>query len=222
LYGDYPNAVAFFTGHVNFEGHGAYQWEFDPLNAAAEAEIISGLDFLRRYNETTGSFASSSYLSVPRRVLQRLGNEPFRLDGVADSYLCTTLPLLGAVVYASAPLVAYRITEASLSADRLKMFAPWVDVFRLLEERYREQAEKPVLREFELAFASRRRQYGKLLMAADRAPEARKQFRQAMFNSLIPSSMAKSLAWLLASYMPQRLQPKWPPLRRQWNTSAQL
>jgi glycosyltransferase involved in cell wall biosynthesis len=221
LFVAHPTAVGYFTGHVNFEGYCDYQWKFNPLEVPTEIAVIDALSFIRAYNETTGKFASPSYLSIPRRVFQLLGRDPFRLDGVEDSYLCTTLPLLGSVVYAPAALVAYRITDASLSADRLKMFAPWVEVFRLLENRYREQAEKPLVREFELAFASRRRQYGKLLMAAGRAPEAREQFCQAKGNSSTPSSIAKSVGWLLASYLPGPLQPKWPPLRRERKTFVQ-
>jgi|SRR5665213_556021 len=221
LFKDYPNAVGVFTGHVNFDGYRDYEWKVDPLATPAEVEVIEALAFLKAYNETTGQFASPSYLSVPKRVFQMLGDDPFRLDGVEDSYFCTTLPLLGDVVYAPAPLVAYRITDASLSADRLKMFAPWVEVFCLLKERYREQAEQPLLREFDLAFASRRRQYGKLLMAAGRRSEARTQFRVAVGSSLIPMSVAKSLGWLAASYMPGWLQPRWPSVRREWKPSAQ-
>lgn len=217
----YPNAVAFFTGHVNFEGYGDCQWSHDPTGTPAEAEVISGLDFLRRYNETTGSFASTSYLSLPRHVLQGLGRQPFQLDGVDDSYLCTSLPLLGAVVYAPAPLVAYRITRESQSSDRLKTFGRWVDVFRLLEERYRDEAEKPLLREFELAFASKRRQYGKLLMSAGRSPEARTQFRQAAANSMQPASIVKSLGWLIASRLPRGFHPRWPSVRREWGAPAE-
>lgn len=220
LFDDHPSAVAFFTGHTNFEGHGNYEWKFDPLASPPKIEVISALDFLRRYNESTGYFASPSYLSVPRAVFQRLGKDPFCLDGVEDSYLCTTLPLLGSVVYASAPLAAYRITSASLSTDRVKMFGRWVSVFSLLEERYRDKAEKPLLREFALAFASKRRQYGKLLMSAGRATEARKQFREALANSTMPSSIAKSLGWLAASYMPRGLQPRWPSVRREWKPST--
>ena len=219
LFTEHPTAVGFFTGHLNFEGYGAYTWNSDPLAAQPKVEVISGMDFLTRYNDSTGPFASASYCSVPGRVIRYLGKEPFCLNGVEDSYLCTTLPLLGSVVYAPAPLVAYRITSSSLSSDRLKMFGPWVDVFRLLEGRYKKQASADLLAEFGRAFASRRRQYGKLLMSSGQTSEARKQFWNAMGNSTSPSSIAKSLGWFAASCMPPWLQPKWPSVRREWKNA---
>jgi glycosyltransferase involved in cell wall biosynthesis len=217
----HPKAVAFFTGHVNFEGYGEYEWSLDPLSTPITIECLGAMDFLKRYNETTGQFGSPSYISVPRRVLLAFGNEPFRFSGVEDSYLCTTLPLLGGVVYASLPLVAYRITDESLSADRLKMFGPWVNIFCALEQRYRD-TDEALKREFGRAFASRRRQYGKLLMAAGRESEAREEFRRSLGNSATPLSVAKSAWWLTASYMPRWLQPTWPSVRREWKASTAL
>jgi glycosyltransferase involved in cell wall biosynthesis len=213
-FADHPNACAFFTWHVNFGGYGNYLWDFDPPEITNEIEVISPLNFLKRYNETTGYFASMSYCCVPKRVLTAIGKEPFRLSGVDDSYLCTTLPLYGEVVYTPSPLVAYRVTNTAQSVDRLKMFALWVRVFELLELRYEREAGQQLRREFSVAFASRKRQYGKVLMAAGKAPEARKQFWQSTGKSIIPSSAAKSIALLLSSYVPSPLQPKWPPLYR--------
>ena len=218
---DYPTACAFFTWHVNFDGFDNYQWDVDPLKIAIDTEVISPLDFLKRYNETTGYFASMSYCCVPKRVLTAIGREPFRLSGVDDSYLCTTLPLCGEVVYIPSPLVAYRVTDSAQSVDRLKMFELWVRVFDLLELRYEREAGQPLRREFRISFASRKRQYGKLLMAAGKAPEARKQFWQSIGKSIMPFSVTKSIALLLSSYMPSLLQPKWPPLYRRWKEPDQ-
>jgi hypothetical protein len=182
----HPTACAFFTWHVNFAGYGDYEWDPSLPEIPGCVEVINPLEFLARYNKTTGHFASMSYCCVPKRVLTTIGKEPFCLSGVDDSYLCTLLPLCGGqVVYNSAALVAYRVTNSAQSVDRLK-------------------------------FASKKRQYGKLLMAAGKAPEAREQFWQSMVKSLMPSSVAKSIALLLSSYMPSPLQPKWPPLYRRW------
>jgi len=161
-----------------------------------------------------------SYCCVPRSTLSRLGPEIFKFDGADDYYFCTCLPLLGPVVYANVPLVAYRITEQGFSNDWLKMIERSVSVFEALLKRYQLETDARFLAVFRKHFASRRRQYGRLLMAASRASQGRCQFWQAMRNSLAPSSVAKSLAWLLASYLPQPFQPKWPPLRRQWNAKA--
>jgi len=218
---DHPTGCAFFTWHVNFEGLDTYQWDFVPPRIASDIVVINPLDFLKRYNETTGYFASMSYCCIPKRVLTTIGKEPFRLSGVDDSYLCTTLPLCGEVVYTPLPLVAYRVTDTAQSVDRLKMFALWVRVFELLEVRYQREAGQQLGREFRMAFASRKRQYGKLLMAAGKAPEARKHFWQSIGKSINPSSVTKSTALLLSSYMPSPLQPKWPPLYRRWNEPDQ-
>jgi glycosyltransferase involved in cell wall biosynthesis len=213
-FADHPDACAFFTWHVNFGGHGNYQWESDSPKLTSGMEVISPLDFLKRYNETTGYFASMSYCCVSKRVLTAIGKEPFCLSGVDDSYLCTTLPLYGDVVYTPLPLVAYRVTSTAQSVDRLKMFGLWVRVFELLESRYERRAEPTLRRAFKIAFASRKRQYGKLLMAAGKEAEARKQFWQSIGRSAVPSSVAKSLLLVLTSYIPSSLQPEWPPLYR--------
>lgn len=220
LHRAHPQAVGFFAGHVNFVGYGGYEWKEDPLEAHYEVQSIPALGFLRRYNADTGSFGSPSFCSVPRWVLQKIGPEPFKLDGVEDSYLCTTLPLFGGVVYASASAAAYRITEGSMSADRLKMFDIWVDLFRRLQPRY--AAEAPhFLGVFNREYASRARQYGKTLMSAGRVEEGRRLFREALHTSHAPVSVGKSLGWLWASYLPRALQPKWPPVRRQWKPSEE-
>jgi glycosyltransferase involved in cell wall biosynthesis len=219
---DHPTACAFFTWHVNFEGLGNYQWGVDQQPKSAIAiEVSSALEFLKRYNETTGYFASMSYCCVPKRILTTIGREPFRLSGVDDSYLCMTLPLCGEVVYNPLPLVAYRVTDTAQSVDRLKMFGLWVSVFELLESRYEREAGPRLRREFRIAFASRKRQYGKLLMSAGKVPEARKQFWQSTGKSTVPFSVTKSMALLLTSYMPSPMQPKWPPLYRRWKEPEQ-
>jgi glycosyltransferase involved in cell wall biosynthesis len=221
LFNDNVNGVAFFTGHVNFAGYGDYIWDSDPPRTATDIEVISQLEFLRRYNRTTGYFASMSYCSLPKRVITALGKEPFRTNGVEDSYLCTTLPLYGPVVYTPSPLAAYRVTNDSLSVNRLKLFGNWVRVFELLEERYNMEAGGQLRKEFRIAYASKKRQYGKLLMAAGNSSEARRQFWRSIGTSSIPPSVAKSIAFLLASYLPSPLQPKWPPLFRQANEHGQ-
>lgn len=220
-FGDHPTACALFTWHVNFKGFGNYDWPASPTGTASGLEVISPLDFLRRYNETTGYFASMSYCCVPKRVLTNIGKEPFCLSGVDDSYLCTTLPLCGEVVYNPLPLVAYRVTDTAQSADRLKMFGLWVRVFELLEARYASEAGQQLKKEFRSAFASKKRQYGKLLMAAGKVSEARRQFWQSISKSVVPFSVAKSMALVLTSYMPSSIQPTWPPLYRRWQESDQ-
>jgi glycosyltransferase involved in cell wall biosynthesis len=212
LFRDHGNAVGFFTWHENFHGYGSFEWSDASAEGRYIAEVIDPLAFLQRYNKTTGFFASMSYFCIPKKVLARLGNQPFceKLSGVEDSFLCTTLPLLGPVVFFPAPLVAYRITGSSLSVHRLERFGMWVEVFTLLEDRYKSQAKPELVSAFRAAYASKRRSYAKLLMGADQATQAREQLWRSVGGCQRPLSMAKSLALWSSTYMPRAIQPKWP------------
>src|SRR5262249_35262860 len=44
LFNSHPNAVGFFTGHVNFEGYSDYKWTVDPFNSPGRIEVLSALD----------------------------------------------------------------------------------------------------------------------------------------------------------------------------------
>ena len=218
LFGDYPNVVAFFTGHVNFCGYGNYHWNNGPQNNLlnADIELIDPLNFIERYNKTTGHFASMSYCCIPKRVLTKLGPEPFcvAVSGADDFCLFNLLPLFGSVVYAPTPLVAYRIAKDAQSHNLLKSLALSVHAFELLEMRYREVQEGKLLKAFRMAFASRRRQYAKVLMGASKTQEARRQLWSSLNDSSNPLSLAKSLAFFLLTCMPTVLQPMWPRSER--------
>ena len=210
LFQTYPRAKAFFTGHVDFTGYNTYEWTTDPGDDKGKVELIDPLTFFRRYNTTTGYFSSMSFCCVPKQALQEMGNEPFQISGVDDSYLCTVLPLLGPVVYTPARLVAYRLTVKAQSTDRLRTFGLWVNVFELLESRYQKQAYPELHGAFQSAFAAKRRAYGRILMGVGKSVEARRQFRESMVNSSDLASRAKSLRLWLLSFLPSALQPAWP------------
>lgn len=212
LFKHYPDAVAFFTGHVNFNGFGSFAWDGTLQDKQYAPEVIDPLSFIERYNATTGMFASMSYMAIPKNVFEKLGDHPFceKVPGVEDSFLCTTLPLLGPVVFLPEPLVAYRVTPGSLSTLRLERFAMWVDVFTILESQYESQPNKAMVRAFRKAYASKRRGYAKILMGAGEAPKARAQLWRAMTDCNLPSSIAKSMAILCLSCLPRLVQPKWP------------
>jgi len=129
---------------------------------------------------------------------------------VEDSFLCTTLPLLGPVVFVPAPLVAYRVTPNSLSVLRLERFAMWVDVFNILRDRYEGQANAKLLRAFRGAYAAKRRSYAKILMGACEAQLARDQLWRSVGDCRRLPSMLKSMALLFLTHMPSLAQPKWP------------
>jgi glycosyltransferase involved in cell wall biosynthesis len=214
LFEENQNAVAFFTGHVNFSGFGTYKWEASTVVTSSAAESIDPLSFLKRYN-ATGIFASMSFCCVPGRVLRQMGSDPFCVSGAEDSYFCNTMPLFGnQVIHLPVPLVAYRSAGVSLSSNQLKVYRCLIEVFRLLEERYVRQERSDLLKEFRLVFAGKRRTYAKLLMGAGSFVDARKQFWLSLRDSDSVESQAKSLTMLFLSRMPHRLQPTWPTSTR--------
>jgi glycosyltransferase involved in cell wall biosynthesis len=75
LFASFPEAVASFTGHEDFEGDQEHQFDASPLGMDHE-EIIDSVDFLRRYHETSGSFMSVSFCCIPKRV------DPFGREAV--------------------------------------------------------------------------------------------------------------------------------------------
>ena len=215
----FPDVVASFLGHVNFHGLGDYEWSDTPMRDI-DRERIDPLAFLERYNRATGAFGSASFMCVPKDVLSSLGDEPFKVSGVEDSYVCTWLPLFGPVAYSPAPLAAYRITEMAQSTDKLKAYGLWVEVFEKLEALYDDRASVPLQRAFQEAFASKRRQYAKRLLGAGQRAEGRLQLRRSVSQCRRAESVAKSVGLLLASWMPGRLQPSWPPPDRDWRERA--
>ncbi len=212
----HPKAAAFFTRHDNFNGYGDYQWNEEGWDRGIETEIIDPVRFVERYNSSTGTFYSMSFCCLPKVVLTRMGAAPFceAVSGVDDCYLCNLLPLEGAVVFTPSRLVAYRVTGSAQSVNQLKNFQQVVKVFQLLEDRFRNASDAKLLRGFLLAFAGKRRRYGKTLMGAGNVPEARSQFRQAIGLAVQPASLVKSGALLVLSYMPAPLQPRWPSSQR--------
>ena len=154
-------------------------------------------------------------MCLPRHVFSLIEGDPFQVSGVDDSYLCTWLPLLGPIVYTEAQLVAYRLTRDSQSANRLKSFGSWVQVFLLLEPHYRSRASEDLFEIFEAFFASKRRQYAKRLLGAGRSNEARRELLASLRPSHRPASISKSLGLLFVSYLPHRLQPDWPKVYRE-------
>ena len=137
-----------------------------------------------------------------------------------DCYLTRRLALLGEVVVAAEALVAYRITEGAQSENKLHGCSLMIECCETLEEHYRSRRGGRLYDVFRMAFASERRQYAKRLMGAGMIREARRQIFSSLYVTSSPVSLGKSLGFLLASYMPTALQPKWPPPRRVWPTNG--
>jgi glycosyltransferase involved in cell wall biosynthesis len=211
----YPDSAAFFTGHTDFCGYGEYIWDRPAFDEKSNLQIISPIAFFERYNSATGPFGSMSYCCVPKRTLGEIGDAPFHLSGVDDSYFCSKLPLLGRpIVYEPAPLVAYRVTANAQSTDKLKALGLWVEVFEQLEISYLNISSSKLRKSFASAFASKRRSYGKILMGSGKISQARTQLRRSLEASSDPVSRAKSTALFLSTYLPTHLQPSWPKSSR--------
>ena len=215
---EYPQAIATFTGHVDFYGSETFTWANDPLSTPQRVEVIEPLKFFKRYNETTGTFGSMSYCCLPSPIIRSLGSEPFQTNGADDFYLFNRALPKGAVVHASAPLVAYRLASGSISSDRVKNYGQRVLAFEMLEEQYSQLPDRRLRRAFTRAFGSHRRLFGKFLMGAGHTAEARSQLRLALQSARGIESVGKSLFWLLSTYVPAEFQPEWPARQRKLPT----
>lgn len=214
LFEKHPNAVALFTGHVDFDGDGGFGWTFDPLAATYEPEIIQPLDFLKQYDRAQGRFLSMSYCCVPRAALARMGPQPFKVRVAEDVYFLHRAARFGPVIYFPAPLAAYRFREGSLASNRLSVVQNVVRVLETLQHESKGLRDPGVRRAFKDCLAVRKREYAKLLMGAGKAREARRQICSTLSNTNHPVSLAKSLGILLVSCLPATLHPRWPSPHR--------
>ena len=209
----HPEAAMSFTGHVDFAGYGDYFWTSDPTNVHTDVEVMNTLQFFTRNYKVPGPF-KPSFCCLSKSAILSLSDQlaPIGcIDSAEDFYMFSLVSLLGLpVIYTPTPLVAYRNTANSLSANSSRLYGRVVDAFHLLAPLFREKANPVLLRTFHTAFASARRTYGKHQMADGRRSLAREQFRLAIRDSQQPAALAKSLAILLLTYMPGPVQPQWP------------
>lgn len=214
----YPEAMGFFASHHNFYGFGDYDWSAEAAGGDSGHEVIVPLDFLRQYHRAIGKFASMSFFCVPRKVIGRLGGEPFspEVTGVDDFYFFHRLMLLGPVVFNTRILVAYRIADGSQSASLLKSVQKAVQSMKLLEVSFQQQPDTRLKRAFNVAHSVQRREYGRVLMGVGQCREARKQLWISLIHCHQPVSWMKSLVWLALTRIPRRWQPKWPS---EWKTA---
>lgn len=215
LFARYSSAVGFFTWHVNFSGYGDYEWDENLIDVEHTVELISPLDFLKRYNACPGPFASMSYCCVPKAILAQIGDEPFceSASGADDFYFFNLLPRWGPIAYTPVPLVAYRGTPEAQSLDQLKVVGLSVKALEVVRERYGALTDESFRRVLRDATATRRRSYAKILMGTGNVREARGQLIRALHDSGNFASKAKSTALFFLTCMPLKLQPTWP---RRW------
>ena len=219
LFAQYPEAAATFAAHITFDKDSDCAWSAVPSDLRPTIEVIKPLAFVTRYAAAPGPFLPS-FCCICRRVLNRMGTEPFKLRVAEDVYFCNLLVFEGAIVYCSVPLGAYRIREGSLASNRLILNEGEVRAFEVLESCYQGISDAKLAKAFGNAFAVKRRLYAKTLMGAGRMAEARAQLVSSLRSSIKPLSMAKSLALLCISRMPAAVHPKWPSSLREWKGSA--
>ena len=210
-----PEALAAFTGHTRFMGEWREQWPENSGNLS-RTQIIDQIDFFTRYNVTTAVFGSMSYCCVTRTAFERIGAQPFSTDlhAVEDSYLCYRLALLGPVAFTPVTVVAYRLTEDSLSVNRVRILGLWVQAFERLESAYRNSGSPTLFNRFQFFYASKRREFAKVLLGVGDVRSARLQLKRSLSNCHNPDSLLKSSGLLMLSYLPTAMQPKWPAPKR--------
>jgi glycosyltransferase involved in cell wall biosynthesis len=197
----HPQAVASFTGHLDFAGYVDYQWTTGPTSAQGPVEVMNTLQFFNRNYQAPGPF-KPSFCCLSKSAFSEKSSElaPAALRSAEDFYMFSVLTLLGRpVIYSPSPLVAYRRTPSSLSANSTQLYGYVVRAFDLLAPLFEERAGPELLGAFHLAFASARRTYGKHLIADRRLSEAREEFWRSLHNSRNPASLAKSLTMLFVA-----------------------
>ena len=55
----HPQAVLFFTGHVNFDGCGDFRWMDETLRAPDQVQVLSAIQFFNRNWKAPGPFGTS-------------------------------------------------------------------------------------------------------------------------------------------------------------------
>ena len=225
LFERFPKAAAIFLEHLNFGGLGKFDWNTKPIEPISEngitIELLEPLVFVRRFGKAPGPFVLS-FCCLPRRVFTGIGPEPFRLREAEDVYFCNLLPFYGPIVYSAAPvLAAYRVREGSLASNRLTCTQAEVTAFELLASRYEKTANPRLLSEFYKTFASKRRGFAKVLLGIGNTSDARRQLLASLLDTCSVWSLVKSVALLLISYLPELLQPAWPPAVRNWKPEDQ-
>ncbi len=164
-----------------------------------------------------GSFVSMSHCSARTKALHEVGFEAFKVHGAEDLYLYTLLPIFGwSVAFNPTPLVAYRITSSSLSANSVVTIGRSIEALEMLAPLYSKSDDLVLRREFQKSFAHQRRVYAKLLMGVGRASEARRELVSAFGSTRYLEPVFKSLMLLIQTYLPTTLQPEWPRIDRKW------
>jgi glycosyltransferase involved in cell wall biosynthesis len=209
---EYPAAAAYFTGHVDFYDDALPVW---PGEQDLSIEYIEAIEFLRRYNQTPGFF-NMSFCCVPRRTLEQMGPEPFRLSPAEDWYFFNKISTCGSVVYYHASLAAYRVRVGSLSSNRLALSTALVSACEMLEQQFSAVPDRRFAEIFADAHSEKRRLLAKICLFQGKIADARVQLERALATGRGVRSQLKTLLLLWSTHLPQRLQPDWLAKHPRW------
>lgn len=219
LFREHPHSVAFFTGHVVLHGDSDHEWGTPPEKDDSRLEVIESLNFLKRYNRHPGVF-NMSFCCVPKRVLEGLGSEPFKISVAEDWYFFNCLALAGSVAYLPQPLVAYRVRPGSLSSNRLRLSKAILTACETVQPRFEAYPDPRFASVFLEAFAEKRRIYAKQLLYHGKRSEAREQLSLSLSQCRDVRAKAKTMVILGSTYLPSYLQPDWLRNYPQWKGSS--
>jgi len=202
----HPDAVVAFTAFSSFR-EGDFDCKFAEKVVTDESEVLQAEDFLRRYNKDA-AFAGPGFAVYRADMIRNIGEEflPSELTSADDVYLWYRLALLGSFVYFCDSLGVRVIRDDSLSSDLLKAYSNRVKAIEKVCDIYEKLAPRELLSIAESVLAASHRRCAQYLMGVDRVYEARQHLRETLRGHF----SFKSLGFLMITYFPRLLQPKWP------------
>ncbi len=208
----FPNAIASFVGHSNFIDSLPHNAPNEEINIAEQAELMSPEKFIVSCYEKSG-FYGPSFCVIKSHVITKLGDRPIptQVNRCQDFYLWYVLALNGPIVGAPVIMAYYRLRENSLSHDRVNLYINRIDAMNAVVDVYRRSASPQMLKLAMNHLAGSYRLLGKHLMGDGDVNAA----RLSLWQSLNVSFSLKSLIMIALTYLPEKLQPRWPA---RWRT----
>jgi len=205
-YQKHPNAVASFTGFINMYDDSQISERHRKI-AQCKSSLLDPLDLLEFYAENSGMIIPS-FCVIRSDSFRALGDTPFptNLRITQDSYLWYRIALLGPFVRVYVKAGLYRILPTSLSHDRLATFEDRVKTLETVYDVYRRISPPAMLRLAKKHLVMNYRQAAKYHLGVSDLHKARSH----LFSSLGTCFSFKSLVLLIISFLPRRLQPRWP------------
>jgi glycosyltransferase involved in cell wall biosynthesis len=209
-----PEAVGMFVGHFDFHSDDEVKWTDPTALESTVTRVFSSREFLNEYNRSPGNYYPS-FCCLRRSALTQLGDQPFQFRISEDYYFFNRLLRIGATVFHSATLGAYRRRPGSLSSKRLQLAETTISALETLQSEYRNTTLE---NDFEQLFALKRRSYAKILLHFNETCEARKQLKAAMRADIQIAHKLRGLVILGSSYLPAKLRPDWLAKYPEWKS----